>query len=174
MPATVQAVPFHVKGATRNRPTAAASGATASNRRRASGPCTAMMARSAVTSSPPIAARTRSVLEALGITSKTSSSRHHTMMSSSTEASSGSSRCVYCARPGAILPRSLVSWACSVSSAPAPSTRTVPRWLTSNATAPLAAGQVLLDRAARVGQRHLPTAEGHQAGAERSVLSVER
>ncbi len=48
----------------------------------------------------PSAATTRSVFDALGMTSKRSSSTHHTMMSSSTEASSSSSRWVYCARPG--------------------------------------------------------------------------
>ena len=46
------------------------------------------------------------------MTSKRSSSTHHTMMSSSTEASASSSRWVYWARPGPILPRSLVSAAC--------------------------------------------------------------
>ena len=46
-----------------------------------------MTARSAVTSSPPMASTTRAVFEALGMTSKRSSSTHHTMMSSSTEAS---------------------------------------------------------------------------------------
>ena len=94
-----------------------------------------MIARLGVTSSPPMAATTRSVLEALGMTSNTSSATHHTMMSSSTEASDSSSRWVYWARPGAILPRSFVRAACSRSSEPGPSTRTVPRWLTSKATA---------------------------------------
>ena len=47
------------------------------------------------------------------MTSKRSSSTHHTMMSSSTDASASSSRWVYWARPGPILPRSLVSVACS-------------------------------------------------------------
>ena len=82
------------------------------------GPWTAMIARLAVTSSPPIAATTRSVLDALGMTSKTSSSSHHTMMSSSTDASDSSSRWVYWARPGAILPRSLVRAAWRRSSEP--------------------------------------------------------
>ena len=81
------------------------------------------------------AERTRSVFDAFGMTSNTSSSIHHTMMSSSTDASSSSSRWVYWARPGAILPRSLVSAHCSRSTASAPSTRTVPRWETSNTTA---------------------------------------
>ena len=91
--------------------------------------------RDAVTSSPPIASTTRSVLEALGMTSKRSSSTHHTMMSSSTEASSGSSRWVYWARPGPILRRSLVRAVCSRSRASGPVTAMVPRWLTSKATA---------------------------------------
>ena len=69
------------------------------------------------------------------MTSKRSSATHHTMMSSVTEASASSSRWVYWARPGPILARSLVRVACSRSRAPAPSTRTVPRWLTSKATA---------------------------------------
>src|SRR5690606_11679687 len=56
-------------------------------------------------------------------------------MSSSTDASSGSSRWVYCVRPAEILPRSLVNAACSRSSAPGPVTRTVPRWLTSKTAA---------------------------------------
>jgi hypothetical protein len=46
-----------------------------------------MMARSDVTSTPPMADRTRSVFEAFGMTSKRSSDTHHTMMSSSTDAS---------------------------------------------------------------------------------------
>ena len=95
-----------------------------------------MIARVAVTSSPtPSAPTTRDVFEAFGITSKRVSSTHHTMMSSSTDASSASSRCVYCVRPGAILRKSLVSARCRRSNAFAPVTRTVPRWLTSNATA---------------------------------------
>ena len=69
------------------------------------------------------------------MTSNTSSSTHQTMMSSSTEASTSSRRWVYCARPGAILARSLVNAHCSRSSASAPSTRTVPRWDTSKTTA---------------------------------------
>ena len=58
---------------------------------------------------------TRSVFDALGITSKTfdasspSPGCHHTMMSSSTEPSASSSRWVYCARPGATLARSFDS-----------------------------------------------------------------
>src|SRR5690606_27681344 len=82
-----------------------------------------------------MAASTRAVFEALGMTSKRSSATHQTMMSSTTEASSGSSRWVYCVRPGPILDRSLVSAACSRSNASGPVTRTVPRWLTSNTAA---------------------------------------
>src|SRR5439155_16411 len=116
------------------RMASAASGLTDASRSRASGPCTAMTARDAVTSRPPSTACTRSVFDALGMTSNCSSSSHHTMMSSSTEPSS-SSRCVYCARPGAILRRSFVKPRCSPSNDPSPVTRTVPRWLTSNAAA---------------------------------------
>ena len=49
-----------------------------------------------------------------------SGATHHTMMSSTTCASSGSSRCVYCARPGPMRSRSLVSAHCSAANAPAP------------------------------------------------------
>ena len=47
-----------------------------------------------------------------------------------------------------------------------PSTRTVPRWLTSNATASLTAGTVFGDGAVAVGQGHLPAAEAHQLRPE--------
>ena len=90
--------------ATWNRPTAAASGNTVARRSRAAGPAPRGSPAWPVTSasSPtPRASRTRAVFEAFGMTSKRSSSTHHTMMSSSTEASAGSSRWVYCARPGA-------------------------------------------------------------------------
>ena len=61
---------------------------------------------------------------------------HHTMMSSSTEPSASSSRWVYWARPGAILPRSLVSAAAgTLDGVGARSTCTVPRCDTSNTTA---------------------------------------
>jgi hypothetical protein len=56
-----------------------------------------------------MASTTRDVFDAFGITSKRSDETHHTMMSSSTEPSCSWSRWVYCARPGRILPRSLVS-----------------------------------------------------------------
>src|SRR5271166_1991113 len=134
VPAARHPSPFHSKAVTANRRTVAASGATASRRRRASGPCTATIARSAVVSRPPMAATTRAVFEALGITSKRSSATHHTMMSSVTEPSSAS-RWVYWARPGPILRRSLVKVCCKRSKASGPPTRTVPRWLTSKATA---------------------------------------
>ena len=84
-------------------------GRSCASRSRAAGPWTAMIARLAVTSSPPMAPTTPSVLDAFGITSNTSSAIHQTMMSSSTDASASSSRCVYCARPGATFPRSFVS-----------------------------------------------------------------
>ena len=67
-------VSCHVQWATRNRPTAAASGQNDATVDRAVGPWTAITARSAVVSRPPIAARTRSVLEAFGITSNTAGS----------------------------------------------------------------------------------------------------
>ena len=94
-----------------------------------------MTARVDVVSTPPIAVTTRSVFDALGITSNTSSSTHHTMMSSRTDASLASSKCVYCARPGPIFKRSLVRTDCNLFSEPAPSTRTVPRCDTSNIAA---------------------------------------
>ena len=134
VPAAMQTWPSHSKGATRNRPTAAAAGVTSARRARASGPCTATTARPAVASAPPIAASTREVLDALGMTSNRSAATHQTMMSSATDPSSAS-RWVYWARPGPIRRRSLVSIACSRSNPPGPSTRTVPKWLTSKATA---------------------------------------
>ena len=60
--------------------------------------------------------RTRLVFEALGMTSKRSSSTHQTMMSSVTEPVA-SRRWVYCARPGAIFRRSLLSECCRWSKA---------------------------------------------------------
>ena len=98
------------------------------------GPWTAKTALSAVTSLPPIAPRTLDVLEAFGMTSKRCSLTHQTMRSSSTEPCS-SSRWVYWALPGATLPRLLVRARCRTSCAPAPTTRTVPRWLTSKMAA---------------------------------------
>ena len=81
-----------------------------------------------------MALMTSVVFEALGITSNRSSSIHHTMMSSTTNPSS-SRRCVYWALPGWIRVRSLLKECCRCSKASAPRTRTVPRWLTSKATA---------------------------------------
>ena len=101
-------------GATRNRPTCGRLRPERSRRVvRAVGPWTAITARSCVVSRPPITARTRSVLEAFGITSNTAVSPpldgcHHTMMSSSTDASASSRRWVYWARPGPIFDRSFV------------------------------------------------------------------
>ena len=93
---------------TRNRPTAAASGQTVASRslapRALDGEHGALVGR---LHARRRRRRTRSVFDALGITSNrgspSSSGCHHTMMSSSTEASSASSRCVYWARPGADL-----------------------------------------------------------------------
>ena len=112
--------------ATRNRPTAAAAGNTGRQpvpRRRALDGEHGPSSRSS--RSPPTASRTRSVFEALGITSNTSSTPsgrgcHQTMMSSSTEPSASSSRWVYWARPGPTLPRSLDSVRCSRSRASGP------------------------------------------------------
>ena len=74
------------------------------------------------------------------------------MMSSSTEASSSSSRWVYWARPGPILVEVVGERALEpVEGVGRRSTRTVPRWLTSNATAARAARPVLGQRAVRVG-----------------------
>ena len=105
MPATTHGVPSTSTSATARRGTAAAAADTLASRSRARGPWTAITARPRVTSSPPMAATTRAVFEAFGITSKRSSPTHHTMMSSTTEASSGSSRWVYCVRPGRDLPQ---------------------------------------------------------------------
>ena len=69
------------------------------------------------------------------MTSKTSSSTHHTMMSSSTEPSSLVEQMGVLGPPGPDLAEVVGERAWSRSKAPAPSTRTVPRWLTSNATA---------------------------------------
>ena len=121
---------------TRNRPTSAASRENAPTTFRAVGPCTAMIARVFVVSTPPIASCTPVVLEALGMTSNTSSPTHHTMMSSNTQASFTSSKCVYCARPTEILFRSFVSAFCNRSNALSPDTRTVPKCDTSNSAAP--------------------------------------
>ena len=83
----------------------------------------------------PSASTSGSVFDALGITRKSPGAVHHTMMSSTTWASSSSSRCVYCALPGAMRSRSLVNAHCNVANAPAPCTCTEPRCDTSNTTA---------------------------------------
>ena len=134
VPATTHSTPNKLTVATRNRFTLAASGDNVATRSRARGPCTAKIARVLVVSSPPMMARTRSVLDAFGITSNTSGLNHHTMMSSLTPPCS-LHECVYCARPGAILRRSFVSSRCNRSNASAPDTRTVPRCETSNIAA---------------------------------------
>ena len=124
------------------RRSAATCGRVGDDRRRAasraSGPGAAITARVSVTSSPPMAARTPSVFEAFGMTSKRSSSTHHTMMSS-TGPSASSARAGGCTAPGRGRSgrRSLVSVAWSRSNASGPVTRTVPRCETSNATAPV-------------------------------------
>ena len=95
------------------------------------------------------------------------------MRSSTTCASSGSRRCVYCARPGSMRSRSLVSAHCSVANAPAPCDpqRSEVRDVEHDGALPARA--VLLEHAA-VLDRHLPTAELRHARAERAVLGVER
>ena len=123
-------------------------------------PCTASTALRPVTSVPPIAASTREVLEALGMTSKVSSAAHHTIRSSSTEPSS-SSRWVYCALPGAILPRSLVSarWSVGFGVRPRqPHGAKVAH--VENGDIPTA-GHVLGDGAVLVLEGHLPATERH-------------
>ena len=147
--------------------------------RGAAGPCTASTARPWVVSSPPMAACTRSVLEAFGITSKASgspSSRgcHHTMMSSSTEASESSSRWVYCARPGPILSRSLHRARLQpvVGTGALDAHRAEVRDVEHDGA--VAAGEMLGDRARRVLERHLPPAERHHARAQLAVDCVER
>ncbi len=159
----------------RRRPAARSSPAVAC----ACGPWTASTTRSWVVSAPPTAATTRSVLEALGITSNrddppSSSGCHHTMMSSSTDASSASRRWVYWARPGPILPRSLVSCCCSVvegRGAIDPDGAEVRHVEHDGITT---TGEVLGDRSGRVLERHLPATEGHHAGAELTMDCVER
>jgi hypothetical protein len=135
VPAAVHVAPRHSKCVTWKRPTEAACGQKVERIPRDLGPWTATTARWSVVSVPPTASRTRDVLDAFGMTSKISSPVHHTITSSSTEPSESSRRWEYWARPGPTLRRSLESERCSRSNAPRPSTRTVPRWLTSKATA---------------------------------------
>ena len=150
---------------------AAASGATVARRRRASGPWTATMARRSVVSVPPMADTTRSVLEALGITSKTSSSTHQTMMSSTTEASSSSRRWVYWARPGPMRRRSLDSETWSRSNASGTLDPHRAQMAHVEGHRPCPTGPVLGQRPVRIGQRHLPPAELDQLGSETAVGS---
>ena len=113
------------------------------------------------------------MFDAFGMTKKRSGSTHQTMMSSTTCASSASSRCVYCARPGSMRPRSFVSSALQrrvrvrAGAFDGAEVRDVEHGRV------LAARAVLLEHAA-VLDRHLPTAERRQLGAERAVPSVER
>ena len=98
---------------------------------------------------------------------------HHTMMSSTTCASSGSSRWVYCARPGPMRSRSLVNAHCSVGerAGAVHAHRAEVRHVEHHRV--LAARAVLLEHAG-VLDGHLPPAERHHAGAERAVLGVEQ
>ena len=101
-------------------------------------------------------------------------STHHTMMSSSTDPSASSRRWVYCARPGAMRPRSLVRvrWRRSKASGPADPHRAQVADVEHHR--PGAAGAVLGQGARRVGERHLPAAEGDHLGPQVPVGLVER
>ena len=132
-----------------------------------------MIARVAVTSSPPIARRTRAVFDAFGITSNDPSCTHHTMMSSSTEPSS-SRRWVYCARPTPDLRQVVRERRLQ------PVVRVVACDPYGAEMAHVerdgvgAAGHVLGDRAGVVRERHLPATEVDHLGAEGAMLGVER
>ena len=80
---------------------------------------------------------------------------------------------VYCALPGPILPRSLVSVALTWAAAPGPGPWPCPRWLTSKMPDGLADRLVLLERAGGVLQRHLPAPELGELGAECDVPVVQ-
>src|SRR5262245_8184935 len=103
------------------------------------GPCTAMIAKSRcwlVTVTPSGAAsdsrrHTSPVLAALGIRKTSSSPRRYWIRSSTTPPVSSSQHSVYCAFPGAILPRSLLRQELTNAAAPGPDTVALPRWLTS-------------------------------------------
>ena len=179
-PGRGQGVPVPLEGGhARSGRTAAASGATAASRDRASGPGRRPRPARRWRPAPAQGSSTRAVFEALGMTSKRSPSTHHTMMSSATEPSLGRAGGCTGPGPGRSCRRSLVSAAWRRSKAPGPSTRTVPRWLTSKATAPVPAGPVLGHGARRVGEGHLPAAELHhlgrgaRAGDERGTAEVD-
>ena len=116
------------------------------------------------------------------MTSKTSPSSpgcHHTMMSSSTEPSASSSRWVYWARPGPILPRSLDSTPCSVSRASGTGDLDGAEVRDVEHHGGRPAGQVLGERAGRVLERHLPAPERHHPcararGGRRRAASARR
>ena len=116
-----------------------------------------MMQRAAVVSSPPMAASTCSVLEALGITSKTSSANHHTMMSSTTEPSSSSRRWVYWARPGPDLARGRWTGPPAAGRSAGPFDPHRAEMADVEDDRVVSAGPVLGQGARRVGQRHLPS-----------------
>ena len=126
VPATVHSAPFQTISSTLKRPTVPKLGHTTAATFFAAGPCTAMTARCVVMSSPPSVLRTDAVFDAFGMTSITPLWCHHTMMSSSTPPSV-SNKWVYCARPGSILPRSLVNVFWTRSAASPSESRTVPR-----------------------------------------------
>ncbi len=126
----------------------------------------------AVVSSPPTASRTRSVFDALGITSNTSDAVVAGMPPDDDVVEHRAVGVVE--QVGVLGPARGRScrgrWSASPAAGrghPAPATCTVPRCETSNTTASCAAGEVLGDRARRVLERHLPAAERHHAGAER-------
>ena len=97
------------------------------------------------------------------------------MMSSSTERIVGSSRCVYCARPGADLAEVVGERRLQRGRARrAPATRTVPRWLTSNATASSRHARCSASVPVGYASGMSQPPNGDQLGAERAVLGVER
>ena len=94
-------------------------------------------------------------------------------MSSVTEPSS-SSRCVYCARPGRDAAQVVAERALQVLEGGRALDPDGAQVADVEGHGGLAAGPVLGHRAPRIGQRHLPTAEGDHLGAERHVGRVER
>ena len=159
------------------------SGTTSASSARACGPWIASTARVSVTSaishSPRLAlAASRvltigSVFDAFGITSSSSGSTHHTMMSSTTCASSGSSRCVYWARPGPMRSEVVRERPLEDRHGAAPRHLHRPEVRDVEHDRALAARPVLFEHAA-VLDRHVPTAELGQARVQRPVLRVER
>ena len=140
-----------------------------------------MMARVAVTSSTvacsarrPGRPVTRSVLDALGMTSKHSAPTHHTMMSSSTEASASSSRWVYWARPGPMLVQVVGEGPLQPVEGLGPLDPDGAEVAHVEGDGAVAAGPVLGQRAVRVAERHVPAPERHHLGVQGPVGGVER